>query len=253
MDETTNQITLGTPVVIITASYEGSPPDNAIKFVKWLERLTESPFAGSHHAVFGCGNREWAGTFQRVPTLVDDAFIRCGSIPIASRGASDAANNNILNDFDQWADESLWPALAKHYHTMPRDSETEDGSFDVLQSNRIIGLFQDGGQAIVQEVKVLTAPTEPQKRYVKILLPRGMTYTVGDYLAILPVNHDTTVREVMTRFGIAIDSKTLAEDGSERSVYTFLREYVELDQVATRKVRSVTSLARFQRWDRVVT
>lgn len=242
MDQAIHQINVETPVVIITASYEGDPPNNAIRFVRWLERLIESPFAGCRHAVFGCGNRDWANTFQRVPALVDEAFIRCGSVPLVKRGSSDAADNNILNDFDQWVDEFLWPALGKQYIIKSQDSEPVVRSFEILQSSRITELLPDGDQAIVQEAKILTTPAEPQKRHVKIRLPKGMTYTAGDYLAILPVNHDDTVKEVMTRFGIAIDSKILTSDGSEKSVYAFLREYVELNQIATEKVKSATSL-----------
>ncbi|KAF2792907.1 cytochrome P450 [Melanomma pulvis-pyrius CBS 109.77] len=235
MDEAQHQISSETPVVIITASYEGQPPDNAVKFVKWLECLTESPFGGGHHAVYGCGNRDWVDTFQRIPILVDDAFIRCGSIPLVKRATSDAADNNISNEFDQWADNLLWPALAKQYRTEPRNTEDGDAVLEIIQSTRTAGLFQDGGQAVVLEAKTLTAPSEPRKNHMELQLPPGMTYTTGDRLAILPINQDTTVKETMTRFGLALDSKILARNGSEQSVYTFLREYVELNQVATEK------------------
>ncbi len=45
------------PVVMITASYEGQPPDNAAKFVTWLEGLSGHELKGARFAVFGCGNR----------------------------------------------------------------------------------------------------------------------------------------------------------------------------------------------------
>lgn len=236
MDEAKDHIALETPVVIITASYEGCPPDNAPTFVNWLEYLTESPFSGGHHAVYGCGNRDWVDTFQRIPTVVDNAMTRCGSTPLVKRGLSDAANNNISNEFDQWADTLLWPALEKQYHAEPWVFEDADVVFEVIQNSRTTGLFQDGGQAIVQEAKALTTPNEPQKRHIKIQLPKGMAYVAGDRLAVLPVNHDTTVREVMTRFGLALDTKLVGKDRSEQSAYTFLRDHVELNQVATEKV-----------------
>jgi cytochrome P450/NADPH-cytochrome P450 reductase len=238
MDDALETISAEVPVVIITASYEGEPPDNAVKFVKWIGRLTESPFSSCHHAVYGCGNRDWADTFQKIPSVVDDTFRRCGSSPLVTRGASDAANNNIFNEFDRWADQNLWPALTKTYRTEVQENQGVRAVLDVIQSTRATTLLQDGGEAIVQEARVLTAPDEPQKNHLKVQLPPGMTYEAGDRLAILPVNHDGRVKDVMTRFGLAVDAKVSNHDKSEQSVYTYLRESVELNQVATEKVNS---------------
>lgn len=46
------------PVVFITASYEGQPPDNAAHFFEWLSALKENELEGVNYAVFGCGHRE---------------------------------------------------------------------------------------------------------------------------------------------------------------------------------------------------
>lgn len=42
-------------VVIITATYDGRPTDNATDFVEWLNSLTGRPLEGVSYAVFGCG------------------------------------------------------------------------------------------------------------------------------------------------------------------------------------------------------
>lgn len=47
----------GVPVVIITASYNGEPADDAVDFVAWLESLEEHELDGVNFAVFGCGKR----------------------------------------------------------------------------------------------------------------------------------------------------------------------------------------------------
>jgi cytochrome P450/NADPH-cytochrome P450 reductase len=242
MDSAQDRITPSTPIIIITASYEGEPPDNAVQFVNWLERLTDSPFTGVSHAVYGCGNRDWVDTFQRIPTLVDDAFIRCGSSPLVKRGISDAADSNIFNEFDRWADVKLWPALEKQYRPSVslQNEGIRDIGIDIIQSRRSAGMLPGGGQAVVQEERVLTATGEPQKRHIKIRLPEGMTYRAGDHLAILPANHHNTVRDVMNRFGLVHDTKMIVGNGDEHSVYTFLRDYVELNHVATEKVRTVS-------------
>ena len=51
------------------------PADNAAQFVGWLQSLpadgADGLLKGVHYAVFGCGNREWARTYQRIPILCD--------------------------------------------------------------------------------------------------------------------------------------------------------------------------------------
>jgi len=46
------------PVVFISASYEGNPPDNAAHFFEWFSSLKEKELEGVNYAVFGCGHRE---------------------------------------------------------------------------------------------------------------------------------------------------------------------------------------------------
>src|SRR5260370_23721928 len=55
-------------VLIFCASYNGAPPDNASQFVKWLgSDLPRDAFAKVRYAVFGCGNSDWAATYQSIP------------------------------------------------------------------------------------------------------------------------------------------------------------------------------------------
>lgn len=46
------------PVVFITASYEGQPPDNAAHFFEWLSASKDKDLEGVNYAVFGCGHRK---------------------------------------------------------------------------------------------------------------------------------------------------------------------------------------------------
>ncbi len=58
LDEATDNLSKDRPVIIITASYEGEPPDNANRFFTWLENLDGEPLKGVQYSVFGCGNRK---------------------------------------------------------------------------------------------------------------------------------------------------------------------------------------------------
>ena len=66
--------------------------------------------AGVAYTVFGCGNTEWAATYQAVPTLLDDQLAAHGGRRIRARGEGNAAG-----DFDaayrDWH-SGLWSDLA---------------------------------------------------------------------------------------------------------------------------------------------
>lgn len=59
LDSAMQNIPKNDPVVFITASYEGQPPDNAAHFFEWLSGLEGNSLEGVNYAVFGCGHREY--------------------------------------------------------------------------------------------------------------------------------------------------------------------------------------------------
>jgi cytochrome P450/NADPH-cytochrome P450 reductase len=59
MDLCTGQLPKDQPVIIITASYEGQPPDNAARFVGWLQNLEPKALENVQYAVFGCGHSKF--------------------------------------------------------------------------------------------------------------------------------------------------------------------------------------------------
>lgn len=59
LDSAMQNIPKNDPVVFISASYEGQPPDNAAHFFEWLSNLKENELEGTNYAVFGCGHREY--------------------------------------------------------------------------------------------------------------------------------------------------------------------------------------------------
>ena len=89
MDAAVDFVPKEQPVVVITASYEGQPPDNADHFLTWLERLQDKEaLSDVQFAVFGCGHSDWANTYQRIPTLCDETMARHGGKRIVGRGLS---------------------------------------------------------------------------------------------------------------------------------------------------------------------
>ncbi|KAK0645376.1 putative bifunctional P-450:NADPH-P450 reductase [Cercophora newfieldiana] len=244
----------GQPVVVITASYEGQPPDNAKEFCDWVQGLKGSELDKTQFAVFGCGHHDWTQTFHRVPKLVDETMGARGGDRICPMGLADAAAGQIFTDFEQWEDEVFWPAVEEKYGT-PIDGE--DG-LQVAMSNlsvefsspRTAVLRQDVMEVVVVEAKSLTeAKGAEEKRHLEVQLPAGITYRAGDYLAVLPVNPPGSISRVMRRFHISqdanitisCDGRTSLPTGAPVSVYDILSSYVELAQPATK--RSIVALA----------
>ena len=59
MDSAAGNIPKDQPVVVITASYEGQPTDNAVYFMEWLQGLEGNQLEGMKYTVFGCGHRKY--------------------------------------------------------------------------------------------------------------------------------------------------------------------------------------------------
>ena len=157
-------------------------------------------------------------------------------------------------------DQTLWPAIASQFGAEEEDpAEVQGLDLEVTTNTRSSDLRQDVSEAIVKNVKVLTAPGEPEKRSIELQLPTDMPYRAGDYLAILPLNSSKIVKRVMNRFGLPWDARirikegqnTILPTGREMSVFDLLSAYVELNQPATTKVRfhslitPISSLAHF--------
>lgn len=59
MDSATGSLPKDKPVILITSSYEGQPPDNAARFMEWLQKCEDGSLAGVEYIVFGCGHRKF--------------------------------------------------------------------------------------------------------------------------------------------------------------------------------------------------
>lgn len=105
----------GDPVVIVAASYNGRPTDDAARFLAWTEELEPGSLQGLPYAVLGVGDRNWAATYQRVPQLIDERLAAAGAVRLLERGAADAAGD-FAGTVDRWTAD-LWTALMERYGT----------------------------------------------------------------------------------------------------------------------------------------
>lgn len=248
LDNVKGDLPTDEPVVLITASYEGQPPDNAVGFVQWLENTKGEELKDVSYAVFGCGHHDWASTFHRIPKLVDSSIEKLGGCRIVPLGLSDVAEGNELTDFEVWEDDTLWPALTKKYGAVAPEGPAM--SVEVT-SPRKVTLHQDVKEASVVGSTILTAKDAFVKQSVEIQLPQGMTYKAGDYLAVLPVNPGDHVDRVLRHFHLPRDAHltisanavTSLPDNISVAAVDIFGSYLELAQPATK--RNILALADF--------
>src|ERR1700753_3404815 len=102
LDEFAGKLPKEGAVVIFCASYNGAPPDNATQFIKWLrDGMPADALKGVTYAVFGCGNSDWAATYQSVPRLIDERMAAHGAHSVYPRGEGDA-RSDLDGQFDAW-------------------------------------------------------------------------------------------------------------------------------------------------------
>ncbi|KAL4925712.1 bifunctional cytochrome P450/NADPH--P450 reductase [Aspergillus undulatus] len=254
LDQARDSLRPGEPVIIVTSSYEGQPPDNAAQFVSWLCGLKADDsisMAGVQYAVYGVGNREWARTFHRIPKLIDSALADHGAERITAIGLTDTHDRDSFTDFESWEENALWPALKKFGQQHQHRTTSANLEVQVL-SPRCSTLRQDLSEAIVADARALCGPTDAaSKRHLEIKLPTNTSYRAGDYLCVLPISARETVARAFRRFRLSWDAVLLIVGErqvalpmkQQTSAWDIFSAYLELGQPATRK--DILTLAEF--------
>lgn len=247
MDAYAGRLPTSGALIVVTASYEGQPPDNARQFVSYVEGLKPGDLDGLKFAVFGCGNRQWTRTYQAIPKRVDAALAAAGAERVAERGEADA-NGDFFGMFDAW-ESGLWPQFEQAFGRAPAEAAgTRTLEVEFVRAGREtvlrLGDMQQGIVIENRELVDLSKPGVGSKRHIEIALPEGMTYRAGDYLAVLASNPEQSVARALRRFGIAADTRIIlhARNGNVNglpigqpiSCGELLANFVELAQPATK-------------------
>ena len=198
-------------LVVVTASYNGTPPDNAAEFCRWIAEAEPDAATGVSYSVFGCGNTEWASTYQAIPTLIDERLEKHGGQRVHPRGAGNAAGD-FDADYRAWHGD-VWADIARALN-LPDEvatAETTGPRLSITLTNRqlnnpvIVSYAAHAG--LVRENRELIGtrdgrPRSRSVRHIEIALPPGVTYRAGDHLGVLPRNRIPAIQRVMAHFGL---------------------------------------------------
>jgi cytochrome P450/NADPH-cytochrome P450 reductase len=248
-------------VLIFCASYNGAPPDNATQFVKWLgSDLPKDAFAKVRYAVFGCGNSDWAATYQSIPRLIDEQLASHGARGVYARGEGDA-RSDLDGQFEDWFAKAA-PQAVKEFGVDSSFSRSADDEplykIEPVAPSAVNAIVALGGVAPMKVLvnaelqnKLGANASERSTRHVEVQLPSSIIYRVGDHLSVVPRNDPALVDSVARRFGflpsdqirlqVAEGRRAQLPVGDTVSVGRLLSEFVELQQVATRKQIQIMS------------
>ncbi|WP_409236554.1 bifunctional cytochrome P450/NADPH--P450 reductase [Streptomyces sp. PA5.6] len=253
LDDAAGALPAGSPVVIVTASYNGRPTDDAREFVSWLSGAAPDAADGVRYAVLGVGDRNWAATYQHVPTLVDDGLAAAGATRLLERAEADASGD-LTGSVERFA-AALRETLLREYGdpesagataTAPGEARVYDvvevsgGPLDALDARHGTAPMTVTETADLAD---LSHPLARPKRFLRVALPDDVTYRTADHLAVLPVNDPASVERAASVFGIGLDTvlnirahrpgRTTLPLDRPVSVHELLSRYVELSDAPT--------------------
>ncbi|CAF3529240.1 unnamed protein product [Fusarium graminearum] len=246
LDMATKNLSKDGPNILLAASYDGRPSDNAEEFTKWAESLKPGELEGVQFAVFGCGHKDWVSTYFKIPKILDKCLADAGAERLVEIGLTDASTGRLYSDFDDWENQKLFTELSKRQGVTPIDDSHLELNVTVIQpqNNDMGGNFK---RAEVVENTLLTYPGVSRKHSLLLKLPKDMEYTPGDHVLVLPKNPPQLVEQAMSCFGV--DSDTALTISSKRPTFlptdtpilisSLLSSLVELSQTVSR-----TSLKR---------
>ncbi|WP_330461275.1 cytochrome P450 [Streptomyces sp. NBC_00820] len=210
LDDFADGLPTDRPVIITAASYNGRPTDDATAFHAWLDGTPD--LTGVTYAVLGVGDRNWAATYQHVPTRVDDRLAELGATRLTERAAADASGdlNGTVREFtarmrtallEQYGDPDATTATAAEPATGYEVRTLTGGPLDALAERH--GLVP----MTVAEARDLTAPGYPRvKRLLRVALPDGVTYRTADHFTVMPENDPALVERAAAALGVDLDT-----------------------------------------------
>ena len=208
LDDHTGELPHEGALVVICASYNGKPPDNAERFCRWITDSATAADAASGLAfsVFGCGNMDWASTYQAVPTLIDVQLEAHGANRVQPRGEGDA-RGDFDGQFSEWY-ANLWSNLAETL-TLPEEAQEVASTEPRLSltmvnrqtTNPVVVSYRAQPSTLVANRELLGGNGR-SARHVELRLPAGVEYATGDHLGVLPRNNVDLIRRVLAHFNL---------------------------------------------------
>jgi cytochrome P450/NADPH-cytochrome P450 reductase len=256
LDDLVNKLPKKGVVLIVSSTYNGKPPHNAVQFVEWLkEQKNVIDLKGVRFAVLGCGDQNWSNTYQGTPKLIDEYMELKGASRLLKRGEVDvgADYEKVIDDWEK----DFWDHLLETFGLEKKEIQKQDSNLSIesIDIQKIMPLSQKYN---VTEAHVLinrelqTTGSARSTRHIELELSDGLSYQEGDHIGILPENSDETIDRVLRKFGYSGEEQIILKSQNHTlshlpldqpiRIRELLKHSVELQEVATRtQIRTMSN------------
>lgn len=235
-------------IYIVTSSYNGMPPNNARGFVQWLREVDPGELEGVCYCVFGCGDRNWASTYQSVPAWIDGQMATKGAKRLVPLGGGDVGGD-FETEVENWRDQ-LWPEVMSSLGLSFKEMEHQaspDLSLEVVRGlieTPLAESYDAHYAKVVDNRELQKAGGGRSTRHIEIALPEGIAYQEGDHLGVFPQHRKELVERALNRFGLDGNDHVILKTSGLRvahlpldrpvKLFDLLGRSVELQEPATR-------------------
>lgn len=202
-------------VVVVAASYNGMPTDDARAFIEWLDGPT-AQVPPVPYAVLGVGDRNWAETYLVIPRRIDSRLAELGATQIVPMAQADTSGDfaGVVEEFSA----SLWSGLSAIFGSdsvaaldKPEVAEPlyDLRAIDGPVTAAIDARYQVQPATVLENTALVdtAASLGADKRLIRIALPDGVDYQTGDHLTVLPDNSSELVDEVGAVLDLRLDRR----------------------------------------------
>jgi cytochrome P450/NADPH-cytochrome P450 reductase len=213
--------------ILLSSTYNGTAPDNAVAFCRWLAE-DGIELTGVRYAVFGCGSRDWAATYQAIPTLLDERLRAAGADRLTARGEGDIAGD-LETQWETWT-ETLWTELGRALSlgesvaaARPAPRALTLRLHNRQTANPAVLAHQAQPAQVISNHALYEQGLDDGSRavrHIEVRLPEDVSYETGDHLGVIPRNRAEVIGRVMRHF--ALDPGLWVEIGSAGETHPHL-------------------------------
>jgi len=216
---------IGTPkleefgsLVVVCATYNGEPPDNAVQFCQWIESNELLLSKGTRFAVFACGDTDYPN-YLKIPKVITKALIVGGGVEIQGMG-----EGNVKDDFEEilelWTYRlfSLLPKIEGEVVPMNTHHQRMYDVRSTVEKSTFVER-EEGNVANVRTCHELQSEVSTRNtKHIEFCVNEN--YLPGDHMLIYPKNSMKDVTDLAHRVGLSdvdlgevvvIDSTRLAD------------------------------------------
>jgi cytochrome P450 / NADPH-cytochrome P450 reductase len=232
-------------LLIITSTYNSSPPINAQRFVDLLKK-GNLDFAGIDCAIIGLGDVTWQSSFMSIPLTVEKKVIAHGGNLMLPMLKLDVSNDDHQAFLDKWLIQ-FWGSSGVDVSASLQSQASY--TISAIGQSPMISQFANMKYFKVLQNKELiqdehAASEDRSTRLISFSIPPEFRYQAGDYVYILAYNSRPKIAKALRAFGlnsedlISIDSDDSQSSwlpiNSPISYWDLFMRYIDLNKTLTR-------------------